>query len=81
MKINLWEASFLILFSNIFFWYIKLPNDLSAKCYRNNKERLQKQAREKYQSLSEEKKEQYGHEQRNNLPRSEKQKLVEYRKI
>ena len=33
---------FLILFSNIFFWYIKLPKDLSAKCYRNNKERLQK---------------------------------------
>ena len=42
VKINLWEASFLILFSNIFFWYIKLPKDLSAKCYRNNKERLRK---------------------------------------
>ena len=47
------------------------------------KERLQRKARERYQSLSKEKKEknlQYGLEQYKNLPKDEKQKFVEYRK-
>ena len=47
------------------------------------KERLQRKARERYQSLSKEKKEkklQYGLEQYKNLPEDEKQKFVEYRK-
>ena len=35
----------------------KMFKDLSAKCYQNDKERLQKKAREKYRSLSKEKKE------------------------
>ena len=30
--------------------------NLSAKCYQENKERLQKEARERYQSLSQEEK-------------------------
>ena len=47
------------------------------------KERLQRKARERYQSLSKEKKAkklQYGLEQYKNLPEDEKQKFVEYRK-
>ena len=34
-----------------------MPKDSSAKYYQNNKERLQKKARERYQSLSKEGKE------------------------
>ena len=52
----------------------------SATYYQNNKEKLRKKARERYQSLSKEKKEgkwQYGHERYKNLPEDEKQKLVE----
>ena len=67
--------NFFIIF---FFTYIKFPKDSSAKYYQNNKERLQKEAREKYQSLS--KKQQYGFEQYKNIPEDEKQKLVEYSK-
>ena len=55
----------------------------SAKYYQNNKERLQKKACERYQSLSkeeEEKKQQYACERYKNLPEDKKQKLVEYRK-
>ena len=56
---------------------------LSAKYYKKNKERLQKNAREKYQNLSKEEKEkklQHGHEHYKNLLKNEAQKLVEYRK-
>ena len=57
--------------------------DSSTKYYQNNKEKLQKKARERYQSLSKEekqKKQQYGCGQYKNLPEDEKKKLVEYRK-
>ena len=37
-----------------------MSKDLSAKCYPNNKERILKRARERYQSLSKEKKEKSG---------------------
>ena len=56
---------------------------LSAKYYQENKERLQKNAREKYQNLSKEEKEKklhHGHERYKNLLKNEAQKLVEYRK-
>ena len=68
----------------IFFSYInKLPKNLSAKYYQENKERLQKKARERHRNLSKEekeKKQQYGCERYTNLSEEEKQKLVEYRK-
>ena len=60
-----------------------MSKKLSAKYYQENKERLQKKARERYQNLSKEKKEkkrQYGRERYRNLPEDQKQKLVEYRK-
>ena len=40
-----------------FLTYIKVPTDSSAKYYQNNKERLQKKARERYQSFSKDEKE------------------------
>ena len=51
------------------------------KYYKKNKEKLQKEARERYQNLSEEKKEkkfQYHHDQNKNLSEEGKQKKVEY---
>ena len=56
---------------------------LSAKCFQENKERLQEKALERYQNLSKvekEKKQQYGRECYKNLSEDEKDKLVEYRK-
>ena len=53
---------------------------LSAKCYQENKERVQKKARERYENLSKEEKEkkhQYVCERCKNLSEDEKQKLVE----
>ena len=40
-----------------FFTYIKRSKDSSANYYQNNKERLLKKARERYQRLSKEEKE------------------------
>ena len=40
-----------------FFKYIKMSNTLSAKYYQENKERLKKIARERYQNLSKQEKE------------------------
>ena len=60
-----------------------MSKDSLAKDYQDNKERLQKKACERYQSLSKEekeKKQQYGHEWYKNLLVVEKQKLVDYRK-
>ena len=60
-----------------------MSKNLSAKYYQENKERLQKKARERYQNLSKEekeKKQQYGHECYKNISENEKQELVEYRK-
>ena len=53
---------------------------LSAKCYQENKGRVQKKARERYENLSKEEKEkkhQYVCERCKNLSEDEKQKLVE----
>ena len=47
--------------------YIKISKNLSAKYFQEHKERLQKKAREKYQSLSKEGKE-----------KKQQNKLVEY---
>ena len=47
----------LLIIFYIFFIYIKIPKDSSAKYYQNNKERLKKKARERYQSISKEEKE------------------------
>ena len=60
-----------------------MSKNLSAKYYQENKERLQKKARERYQNLSKEEKEKkrhYGCGRYKNLSEDEKQKLVEYRK-
>ena len=60
-----------------------MSKTLSAKYYQENKEKLQKKARERYQNLSKEEKEkkpQYGRECYKNLSEDEKQKLVQYRK-
>ena len=57
--------------------------NLSAKYYQENKERLQKKHRERYQNVSKEekeKKQQYGRERYKNLSKDEKQKLVELEK-
>ena len=62
---------------------IKISKTLSAKYCRENKERLQKKAHERYQNVSKEEKEkkrQHGCERYKNLSEGEKQKLVEYRK-
>ena len=40
----------------IFFTYIEISKDSSTKYYQNNKERLQKRTRERYQTLCKEKK-------------------------
>ena len=58
-----------------------MSKNLSAKHCQENKERLQKKARERYQNLSKqekEKKRQYGPECYKNLSEDVKQKLVEY---
>ena len=60
-----------------------MSKSLSAKHYQENKGRLQKKARERYQNLSKEekdRKQQYGCERFKNLSEDEKQKLFEYRK-
>ena len=45
---------FFITFSIIFFIYIKTSKNLSAKYFQENKERLQKKARERYKNISKE---------------------------
>ena len=58
-----------------------MSKNLSAKYYQQNKERVQRKARERYQNLSKkEKKPQHGCERYKNLSEAEKQKLVVYRK-
>ena len=52
-----------------------MSKNLSAKSYKENKERLQKKARERYQNFSKkekEKKRQHGRERYKNLSESEK---------
>ena len=53
-------CSIFLSFNNFFiivFTYIKMSKDSRAKYYQNNKKRLQKKARERYQNLSKEEKE------------------------
>ena len=60
-----------------------MSKNSSAKYYQENKERPQRKAHKRYQSLSKkdkEKKWQYACELYKNLPQDEKQKLVEHRK-
>ena len=60
-----------------------MSKNLSAKYYQENKERLPKKGRERYQNLSNEEKEkklQFGRERYKNLSKDGKNKLVEYRK-
>ena len=45
---------FFITFSIIFFIYIKTSKNLSDKYFQENKERLQKKARERYKNISKE---------------------------
>ena len=57
-----------------------MSKESPANYYQNNKDRLQKKARERFQSLSKKEKEkqhQYGPEQYKNLPEDEKLKLAE----
>ena len=71
---------FLLISYIIFSTNIKLSKESSAKCYQNNKERLQKKACERYQSPSKDKNwQQYGYERHKNFLEDEKQKVVEYR--
>ena len=58
-----------------------MSKNLSAKYYQENKKRLQKNVRERYQNLSKEEKTQhYGRQCYKNLSEDEKNKLVEYTK-
>ena len=43
-----------LFFYKFFFVFIKMSKNLSGKLYQENKERWQKKARDRYQSLSEE---------------------------
>ena len=61
----------------MFFLYIKI----AKKHYQKHKEKLQKEARERYQSFSEDekyKKCQYAHERYRNLSEEEKEKKRQY---
>ena len=52
-------------------------------CYENDKERLKRQARDKYRNVSEEKKYKkrlYGKSRYHNMPEEKKQRLKEYQK-
>ena len=77
------SINFFIFYLVIFFIYIKMSKDSSARYYPKNKEKIQKRSREKYWSLSEKeknKKWQYDGQQYKNLSENEKQRLLEYRK-
>ena len=66
-----------------FFTYINMFKDSSAEYYQNNKERLQKKVRERYQSLSKEEKEkkwQYDRELCKIRPEDEKKSLLSVEK-
>ena len=55
LPINQFFINLFITFFTFFFIYIKIPKNLSAKYYQENKERLQKKARERDQNLSKKK--------------------------
>ena len=54
---SIFYKSFEISFLYFIFIYIKISKNLLAKYYKENKEKIQKKARERYQSLSKEEKE------------------------
>ena len=65
------------------FTYIRKSKDSAAKYYYDDKERLQKKARERYQVLpreEKEKKQQYGRKRFKNLLEDEKERMVQYRR-
>ena len=51
------QIVFINFFNNFSFTFIRMSKNSSAKYYQDNKETLQKKARERYQSLSKEEKE------------------------
>ena len=57
-----------------------MSKNLSAKYYQENKKRLQKKARERYQNLSKEEKEKKGQYGRKISLKMKKNRLDEYRK-
>ena len=73
LSINPFFYKFHPFFLIIFFIYMKMSKNLSATYYQENKERLQKRARERYENLSKEKKKQhYGSERYKNLSEDKK---------
>ena len=54
---SIFYKSFEISFLYFIFIYIKISKNLLAKYYKENKEKIQKKARERYQSFSKEEKE------------------------
>ena len=66
-----------------FQWNLDLILNRSKDHYKNNKERLREQARDKYRNLSEEeknKKREYGKNRYCNMSEEEKKRLKEYQK-
>ena len=60
-----------------------MSDNIDLTYYQRNKERLKKEARDKYRNLSEEeknKKREYGKNRYHNMPEEKKQKLKEYQK-
>ena len=53
---NFFNNFFIMLFFIYIYIYIKISKNLSAKCYQKNKESPQKKARERFQNLSKEEK-------------------------
>ena len=75
------EFFYNVFFYNCYFIYTKMSKYLSAKYYKENKERLQERARERDQNFSKKergKKWQYGCEHYKNLSEDKRQKLVEW---
>ena len=75
---------FLLIFKQLFFTYIKLCKDSSAKYYQDNKEGRQKKACEIYQSFSKEekgKRQEYGLERYKNLSEDENKSWLSIEKI
>ena len=79
IKINEWKS--------IELTYYQKKRDVilnrAKEYYENDKERLRKQARDKYRNLSEEeknKKREYGKNRYRNMPEEKKQRLKEYQK-
>ena len=71
------------IFYNFFLLHIKMSENTDVTYYQRSKERLKKQARDKYRNLSEEeknKKREYGKNRYHNISEEKKQKLNKYQK-